>query len=111
MSSMDSPQTAGNLPADAKAAELRAAIKAEDYEGAGRLIAQLMEAFAVRPVTSRPGEELRGLADTMSLLLWARKTVMANRAHLRAKLDQVEHVTRYRSPGSAGRSRTWLMHG
>jgi hypothetical protein len=47
----------------------------------------------------------------MDLLLWAKKSVLANRAHLQATLNQVEQAARYKLQRGAGRSRTWLMHG
>jgi hypothetical protein len=97
--------------ADETAAELRAAIRAEDYGAAGRLMAQLTEALATGPAISSPGEGSRALAETMSLLLWAKKMVLANRAHLQAKLSKVDQTVRYRSVRGPGRLRTWLMHG
>jgi hypothetical protein len=95
---------------DETAAELRAAIHAEDYETAGRLMVQLTEALQSHPGISTP-EGSRALAETMSLLLWAKKMVMANRAHLQAKLSQVSQAGRYQSAQGGSRSRTWLMHG
>ena len=111
MNSVASTSTAVDLREHETAAELRAAIRAEDYEAAGRLLFQLTEALATRPAISTPGEGPRALAETMSLLLWAKKVVLANRAHLQAQLSQVEQAGRYKSARGAGRSRTWLMHG
>jgi hypothetical protein len=107
----DPQNPAVDAPADETAAELRAAIRAEDYQAAGRLVAQLTEALATRPALSIPGEGSCALAETMNLLLWAKKMVLANRSHLQAKLSKVERAARYKSARGTGGSRTWLMHG
>jgi hypothetical protein len=110
-SGLISPDAAVDVPAAETAAELRAAIQAEDYEAAGRLMTVLTDALAARPATPIPGERQRVVVEAMDLLLWAKKSVLANRAHLQAKLNQVEQATRYKAARGAGRSRTWQMHG
>jgi hypothetical protein len=108
---LKSPSAAVDVPAAETAAELRAAIQAEDYEAAGRLLTVLTEALAARPASSIRGDRQHIVVETLDLLLWAKKSVLANRAHLQAKLDQVERAARFRLQRDAGRSRTWLMHG
>jgi len=108
---LNSQNGAAEVPAAETAAELRAAVQAEDYEAAGRLMMALTDALAARPATPMTGEGSRVLIETIDLLLWAKKSVLANRAHLQAKLNQVEQATRYKAARGAGRSRTWQMHG
>ena len=110
-SGLNSPDAAMDVRAAETAAELRAAIQAEDYEAAGRLMSVLTDALAARVATPISGERQRVVVETMDLLLWAKKSVLANRAHLQAKLNQVEQAARYKLQRGAGRSRTWLMHG
>ena len=110
MTSTGSTGAAVDARQDETADELRAAIHAEDYETAGRLMVQLTEALASHPGISTP-EGSRALAEAMSLLLWVKKIVLANRAHLQAKLSQVSQAGRYQSAHGGSRSRTWLMHG
>ncbi len=96
---------------DNASAELRAAIRAEDYETAGRLMVEITEALATDPAASNPGEGQRALAETMSLLLWAKKVILTNRAHLQEKLRKAGQVGGYQSYRGAGQSRTWLLRG
>jgi len=110
-SGLNSPDAAVDVPVAETAAELRAAIQAEDYEAAGRLMSVLTDALAARAARPIHGERQRVVVETMDLLLWAKKSVLANRAHLQAKLNQVEQAARYKLQRGAGRSRTWLMHG
>jgi hypothetical protein len=108
---LNSANAAVETPAAETAAELRAAIQAEDYEAAGRLMTVLTDALSARLAKPSPSEGPRVLVETMDLLLWAKRSVLANRAHLHAKLNQVEQAARYKAARGAGRSRTWQMHG
>ena len=108
---LNSANAAVETPAAETAAELRAAIQAEDYEAAGRLMMVLTDAISARRAKRSAREGPRVVVETMDLLLWAKKSVLANRAHLQAKLNQVERAARYKSARGAGRSRTWQMHG
>jgi hypothetical protein len=89
-------------------AELRAAINAGNYSAADELLIALRHQVEDSWPVAGAEERQQIAARVLSLLRWARQTVLSKRAHTQQRLGQITRNMAYSSTGARGRDQLEL---
>ncbi len=79
----------------AASAELREAIAAQSFERAGTLLAEYASAIQAALKSAPPAARHAAISEAADLLAGLRRLALARRAHLAARLDELNRLTPY----------------
>lgn len=79
----------------AASGQLREAIAAQSFERAGALLAEYASALQVALESAAPAARHAAISEAAGLLAGLRQLALARRAHLAARLDELNRLTPY----------------